>query len=129
MYYSPKGYWKGLAAIKNLSKTARVSEDVAREWLHKQAIWQIYLPPPKHIPRQKFDIRVPNNTHQIDLLYLSHDKVSGKTFKYALTVVDVASRYKAAEPFSSKYATDVAQALSRIYKKTMLNWPKQIQCD
>ena len=92
-YYSPKGYWKGLAAIKNLSKSARVSEDVAREWLEKQAIWQIYLPPFRLIPRQKFDISVPNNTHQVDLLYLPHDKVRGKPFKYTLTIVDVASRY------------------------------------
>ena len=44
IYYSPKGYWKGLAAIKNLSSAAKVSEDVARDWLKKQAIWQIYLP-------------------------------------------------------------------------------------
>ena len=82
IYCSPKGYWKGLAVIKNLSKLARVSEDLARKWLEKQAIWQIYLPPPKRIPRQKFDIRVPNNTHQVDLLYLPHDKVRGKMFKY-----------------------------------------------
>ena len=31
IYYSPKGYWKGLAAVKNLASTAKVSEDVARK--------------------------------------------------------------------------------------------------
>ena len=30
IYYSPKGYWKGLAAIKNLASTAKVSEDAAK---------------------------------------------------------------------------------------------------
>ena len=38
IYYSPKGYWKGLAAVKKLSSTANVSEDVAKRWLAKQAL-------------------------------------------------------------------------------------------
>ena len=37
-YYSPRGYWKGLAAIKKLSAAAKVSEDAARAWLKRQAI-------------------------------------------------------------------------------------------
>ena len=49
-YYSTQGYWKGYAAITKLAKAAEVSEDVAREWLEKQALWQIYLPAPKYIP-------------------------------------------------------------------------------
>ena len=59
IYYSPKGYWKGLTAIKKLASAAKVPEDVAKDWLKKQAIWQIYLPAPRHIPRPKFDVRVP----------------------------------------------------------------------
>ena len=39
---------KGIAAIQNLSATAKVSEDVTRGWLKKQTIWQIYLPAPRH---------------------------------------------------------------------------------
>ena len=35
IYYSPKGYWKGLAAVKKLSSTAKVGEDVAKRWLTK----------------------------------------------------------------------------------------------
>ena len=65
IYYSPQGYCKGFAAIKKLA--------------------------------QAVDVPVPNKVHQADLLYLPHDRPprSRKTFKYALTVVDVASRYKA----------------------------------
>ena len=44
IYYSPQGYWKGRAAVKKLSTVAKVSEDVAKRWLIKQALWQIYLP-------------------------------------------------------------------------------------
>jgi len=49
IYYSPKGFWKGLNPVKKLVQTAGVSEDVAKLWLMKQAIWQIYLLAPKNI--------------------------------------------------------------------------------
>ena len=129
IYYSPKGYWKGFAAIKKLASAAKVTEDVARGWLKKQAIWQIYLPAPKRIPRPKFDVTVPNEVHQADLLFLPHDKVGRKTYKYALTLVDVASRYKEAEPLTNKTAPEVADALSRIYRRSPLTWPKLLQVD
>ena len=128
-YYSPRGYWKGIAAIKHLAAATRVSEDVARDWLKKQAIWQIYLPAPRRVPRPKFDISVPNEVHQADLLYLPHDTVGRKTFKYALTVVDVASRYKEAEPLVTKEAKEVAAALEKIYRRSPMKWPKLLQVD
>ena len=128
-YYSPKGYWKGIAAIKNLAAAAKVPEAAARAWLKKQAIWQIYLPAPRQIPRPKFDVAAPNEVHQADLLFLPHDKVGKRTYKYALTVVDVASRYKEAEPLATKESKEVADALSRIYKRSPLKWPSLLQVD
>ena len=49
--------------------------------------------------------------------------------KYALTIVDVASRYKEAKPLSTKEAKEVADALLRIYKRGPLTWPMLIQVD
>ena len=80
IYYSFRGYWKGLAAIKNISATAKVTEQQAKDWLKKQAIWQIYLPAPRHIPRPKFDIATPNEVHQADLIFLPHERVGGRPF-------------------------------------------------
>ena len=73
LYYSPRGYCKGLAAIKKLAAAARISEDAAKGWLKRQAIWQIYLPP-RRIPRPTFGVTVPNEVHQADLLFLPHDR-------------------------------------------------------
>ena len=129
IYYNPQGYWKGLTAVKKLVSAANVPGDVAKDWLKKQAIWQIYLPAPRHILRPKFDVRVPNEVHQADLLFLPHDRVGRRTYKYALTVVDVASRYKEAEPLTSKGAAEVADALSRIYTRGPLKWSKLLQVD
>ena len=131
IYYSPKGYWHGYSAIKRLSTVAGVSEEEAKSWLKKQAMWQIYLPAPSYIPRPTFDVFVPNEVHQADLLFLPHDRPlrSRKTYKYAPTVVDVASRYKEAEPLSTKESAEVATAFSTIYKRSRLKWPKLLQVD
>jgi len=94
----------------------------------KQAIWQIYLPVPKNIPRPKFDVSSPNSIHQADLLFLPHDRLprGRKTYKYALRVVDVASRFKAAEPLSFKESLEVSKAFQRIYRGP-LKWPSVLQ--
>ena len=73
------------------------------------------------------DFATPNEVHQADMLFLPHDSVGLKTFHYAFTVVDIASRYKEAEPLTSKTA-EVANALSLIYRWP-LKWPKLHQVD
>ena len=128
-YYSPQGYWKGISAIKKLAVAAKVPEVVAKEWLFRQALWQIYFPAPRYIPRPKFDMPTPNKVHQADLLFLPHDKVGRSTYKYALTVVDVASRFKEAQPLTSKDSTEVAEAFKTIYARGPLKWPQMLQVD
>ena len=44
-------------------------------------------------------------------------------------MVDVASRYKEAEPLTTKEAKEVATALERIYSRGSLKWPKLLQVD
>ena len=131
IYYSPQGYWKGVSAIKKLAEAAKVPETVSKQWLYKQALWQIYLPAPRHVPRPKFDVATPNSVHQADLLFLPHDKLprGKKIYKYALTVVDIASRYKEAEPLTSKNSDEVAKAFQSIYKRSPLTWPNMLQVD
>ena len=133
IYYSPRGYWKGRAAIDKLANAANVKRSTSAAWLARQAIWQIYLPPPKRIEYAHFDVNVPNEVYQADILFLPHDRIRKATFKYALTVVDVASRYKEAEPLSTKTATEVASAFERIYRRGSiqggLRWPQLLQVD
>ena len=73
----------------------------------------------------------PNKVHQADLLFLPHDKLprGRKVFKYALTVIDVASRYKEAEPITSENSDEVAKAFQTIYKRSPLTWPEMLQVD
>jgi len=129
IYYGPGGYWKGIAAIKKLAEAAKVPEEATKKWLIREALWQIYLPVPKRIPRPKFDVPTSSKVHQADLLFLPHDRLphSRKVFKYALTVVDMASRYKEAEPLTSKNSDEVAQAFQKIYRHSPLEWPEMLQ--
>ena len=131
IYYSPRGYWKGLAAVKKLAAAAKASEEVTKKWLAKQALWQIYLPAPRYIPRPKFDVSLPNAVHQADLLFLPDDKLphGKRVYRYALTVVDVASRCKAAEPLTSKESEEVSRGFAKIYRRRPLKWPQLLQVD
>ena len=73
---------------------------------------------------------MPYEIHQADLLFLPHDGPGkGKLYKYALTVVDIASRYKEAKPLSSKDSGKVAKAFERVYSRGKLRWPKNLQVD
>ncbi len=73
-----------------------------------------------------------NEVHQADLLFLPHDTVRlvepTKHINMLLTVVDVASRYKEAEPLTSKDSKEVAKAFENIYKRH-LTYPKLLQVD
>ena len=131
VYYSAKGYWKGHAVIQKLSKEAKVSEDKAKKWLEKQALWQIYHAPPEYTPRPRWTVSKPNQVHQADLLFLPHDTIRNKTYRYALVVIDVASRYKDAEALSTKDSGEIAKCFSKIYsrKPRRLSWPGVLVVD
>lgn len=94
---------------------AKVLRNGAKKWLLKQALGQIFLPALKCIPWPKFNLPTPNLVHQADLLFLPHDNLprGRKVFIYALTVVDVASRYREAEPLTSKNSDEVALRFRR----------------
>ena len=72
----------------------------------------------------------PNEQHQFDILYMSHNLFEGNTYKYALTGIDVASRYKIARPLRTKKSSEVAFVLEVIYKKGgVFKCPKVFQSD
>ena len=127
-YYSTNGYWKGYSAIEKLANPAKVSEDLAKKWLEKQALWQIYLPAPKYVPRPHWAVDKPNQIHQADLLFMPLNKVDRKTYLYALVVTDIASRYKDAEALTSKDSSGVAKDFEKIYSRK-LKWPHTLIVD
>ena len=131
-YYSDDGYWRGKSTIQKLSKATGSTKEQAERWLLKQPLYQIYLPPPKYIPRPNASMSLfakPNDIHQADILYLPHDRYEKRLYKYALNIVDVASRYKGSYQLTTKNAKEVAQAFQWTYENTPLNYPKTLMVD
>ena len=98
----------------------------------RQPLYQIYLPPQKYIPRPNANMSLqakPNDIHQANIVYLPHDKYEKKISKYALNVVDVASRYKGSYQLTIKNSKEVAQAFQWIYGNTLLTYPKTLIID
>ena len=132
IYYSDNGYWRGKSAIQKLSRTSRSTKEEAEKWLMKQPLCQIYLPALKYIPRPDASTSLfakPNDIHQADILYLPHDRYEKKVYKYALNIVDVASRYKGSYQLASNNSKEVAQAFQWIYENTPLTYPKTLITD
>ena len=132
IYYSDDGYWGGKSAIQKLAKASESTKEEAEKWLLKQPLYQIYLPPPKYVPRPNASLSLftkPNDVHQADILYLPDDKFKKKTYKYALNIVDVASRYKGSYQLTTKNTKEVSQAFLGIYENTPLTYPKTLIID
>ena len=89
----------------------------------------MHLSPPKHVDRPHYEVMIPDEMRQFDLLYMSSDTLYGNKYKYILSGTDVASRYKVARPSRTKQAKDVAAMIADIYKVGPLTYPKIFQCD
>ena len=89
----------------------------------------MHLPAPKRVDRPHYQITIPNETHQFDLLYMPSDTLYGNKYKYILAGIDAASRYKVARPLRTKQVRDVAEMIADIYKVGPLTYPSTFQCD
>ena len=128
-YYESDRLWSGGNAIKELHKITSMSKKVIKSWLARQALWQVHIRPPKTIHHPHYDMAKRNEQHQFDLLYMSHNLFEGDTYKYILTGIDVASRYKVARPLRTKKSRQAAFVLEAIYKKSgVFKYPKTFQC-
>ena len=61
---------------------------------------------------------------------MPHNVFEGNTYKYLLSGIDVAWRYRVAKPLATKKSSKVAFVLEVIYKKGgLFTYPKVFQCD
>ena len=89
----------------------------------------MHLPAPKHIDRPHYQVTIPNEMHQFDLLYMPLDTLYGNKCKYIPSRIDAASRYKVMRPLRTKQAKVMAEMIADIYKVGPLTYPKIFQCD
>ena len=70
IYYQPNHLWKGQKAIKKLKELSKEKPKTVKQWLSGQAFWQVHLPAPKCIDRPHYQVTIPNEMHQFNLLYM-----------------------------------------------------------
>ena len=44
LYYQPNHLWKGKAAVKKLAELSGEKPKTVKQWLSRQAFWQVHLP-------------------------------------------------------------------------------------
>ena len=130
LYYSTDGYQMGKTAANKIKvKIPELTVKQIQQWLDRQPIYQIYKKSPKTVKYPHYTLDIPNHTHQVDILYLPHDIVKGVKYKYCLSIIDIASRFKGGKPLKTKTAAEVSRAIEDVYDNTPLNYPKVIMCD
>ena len=129
IYYHPNHLWKGNATVKKLAELSGEKPKVIKQWLSRQAFWQVHLPAPKRVDRPHYQVTIPNEMHQFHLLYMPSDTLYGNKYKYILAGIDATSRYIVARPLKTKQACNVAEMIADIYKVGPLTYPKIFQCN
>ena len=129
IYYQPNHLWKGKKAIRKLKEYSKEKPKAIKQWLSQQAFWQVHLPVLTCTDRPHYQVMIPNEMHQFDLLYMPSDTIYGSKYKYILAGIDAASRFNVARPLRTKQAKDVTEMIADIYKVGPLMYPKIFQCD
>ena len=129
IYNQPNHLWKSKAAVKKLAELSGEKPKVIKQWLSRKAFWQVHLPAPKRIDRPHYQVTIPNEMNQFDMLYMLSDTLHGNKCKYILAGIDAASRYKVARPLRTKQARDMAEMIADMYKVGPLTYPSTFQCD
>ena len=129
IYYQPNHLWRGQKAVKKLKELSGEKPKAVKQWLSQQAFWQVHLPAPKRVDRPHYEVTIPNEMHQFDLLYMPSDSLYGSNYIYILAGIDAASRFKVMRPLRTKQARNVAEIIADIYKVGSLTYPKTFQCN
>ena len=116
IYYQPNHLWKGQKAVRKLKELSGEKPKTVKQWLSRQAFWEVHLPAPKRVDRPHYEVTIPNEMHQFDLLYMPSDSLYGTKYKYILAGIDAASRYKVARLLRMKQALDHGLVLERIHR-------------
>ena len=129
IYYQPNHLWKGQKAVKRLKELSGEKHKTVKQWLSRQAFWQVHLPAPKRVDRPHCQVTIPNEMYQFDLLCMPSDLLYRSKYKYILAGIDAAPRFKVVRPLRTKQASNVAEMIADIYKVGPLKYPKIFQCD
>src|SRR2546429_6361765 len=134
LYYRPEGYYRTAEKMQTACKKVgyKFSFTEIKNWLNKQALYQIHKPRPKFIQYASFnDIQDLNDVHQSDITPFSHCKISNRIYKHRHVIKDVATRFRRSFALTNKSSAQVAKAFQKIYDdpNCPLIWPNVLIID
>ena len=59
IYYQPNHLWKGQKAVKKLKELSGEKPKTVKQWLSRQAFWQVHLPAPKRVDKPHYQVATP----------------------------------------------------------------------
>lgn len=128
LFYDSKTYptYERLVELSGLDSSTKVDPNVVRTWYEEQPINQIHKKPPiKSKLFNHYQISTPYERFETDILFLPEDRGN----KYALTMIDCASRFKWAQPLKNKTAAGVVQAYKKMEQSPQYKDPQYIVTD
>ena len=72
IYYQPNHLWKGQKSVKKLRELSGEKLKAVKQWLSRQAFWEVHLPAPKRVDRPHYQVTTPNEMHAFDTCLRIH---------------------------------------------------------
>ena len=83
----------------------------------RKLVKELHAPARRNFPRRRVVVYDCNDLWQTDVVEMRLYARFNKGYNYILTVIDVLSKYAWALPFKNKNGSDVAAALSKIFRE------------
>ena len=74
--YQPNHLWKRPESHLR-TKRYQQAKTSSNQEMAVSTSWQVHLPSPKHVDRPHYEVKIPNEMHQFDLLYMPRDTLYG----------------------------------------------------
>lgn len=117
-----------LGTTHALAAAAGIGNQTAQKFLKSQPTYTLHKQArTTRYPTRKYIVNNIDDQWQCDLMDLQNVAQFNNGFKYALTVIDILSRYGWVRPLKSKHGDVVAKAFKNIFREGRI--PKRIQSD
>ena len=124
-WYDPENP-AGYGGVSKLSKVVNQNVKKTKNWLKSQNAYTLNKPMRRRFPTRAYKTFGIDDLWQMDLMEMIPYSKINKGYKYILTCIDVFSRFARAIPIKSKSASEVNEAMKRMFAN---GHPDNLQTD
>ena len=124
-WYDPENP-AGYGGVSKLSKAVNQNAKKTKNWLKSQNAYTLNKPMRRRFPTRAYKTFGIDDLWQMDLMEMIPYSKINKGYKYILSCIDVFSRFARAIPIKSKSASEVNEAMKRMFAN---GHPENLQTD